>query len=288
MRIIFSRKGVDSGSGHIPSPIFPDGRLLSLPIPDKNSPLAYRDIAWNEHNVGTIVADLTNGRIPPHYRAHLDPDLNEDSIARHPEWQPIFGQIGASQGHLRKQGICSGDLFLFFGLFQEIIVENGKFRLNPQASPKHIIWGWLQFDKSVAVDEADRNALAWATYHPHFHRPPDTSNTVYFAKKHLDIAGLNPQEIRGAGIFPNFSSKLQLTAPRSRPSLWKLPGWMLPATDGAALSYHGDLKRWEKHADYVLLQTVGRGQEFVLDCSCYPEALPWAASLIIDFSRSGR
>jgi len=30
----------------------------------------------------------------------------------------------------------------------------------------------------------------------------------------------------------------------------------------------------------VLLSSVGRGQEFVLDSSDYPEVLPWAASLL--------
>ena len=33
MRIILSRKGLDSATGGIPSPILPDGQLLPLPIP---------------------------------------------------------------------------------------------------------------------------------------------------------------------------------------------------------------------------------------------------------------
>jgi hypothetical protein len=47
MRIIFSRKGFDSSSGGVPSPIFPDGRMLSLPIPDRLSRIAYADISGN-------------------------------------------------------------------------------------------------------------------------------------------------------------------------------------------------------------------------------------------------
>ncbi len=35
MKVILSRKGMDSTSGGIASPILPDGTLLSLPIPDK-------------------------------------------------------------------------------------------------------------------------------------------------------------------------------------------------------------------------------------------------------------
>ncbi len=34
MQIILSRKGFDSASGGGPSPILPDGTLLSLPIPE--------------------------------------------------------------------------------------------------------------------------------------------------------------------------------------------------------------------------------------------------------------
>ena len=33
MKLIFSRKGFDSSAGGIPSPILPDGRMISLPIP---------------------------------------------------------------------------------------------------------------------------------------------------------------------------------------------------------------------------------------------------------------
>lgn len=220
MKIIFSRKGFDSGSGGCPSPILLDGRLLSLPIPDKKSPVAYNDIFWNGYNVGEIVESLTKGKIPAHYNAHLDPDVGEASITRHKEWRPLFGQVGASQGHLRNQGIGAGDLFLFFGLFQQVIVDNNEFHLNQKSLPKHIIWGWFQVASSVTVDEVDRTQFEWAIYHPHFHRNPDKSNTIYFAKQWLDIPGLDKKTpIGGAGIFSQFSNKLQLTAPGSAVSV---------------------------------------------------------------------
>jgi hypothetical protein len=41
MKLILSRKGFDSSTGGIPSPIFPDGRMVSLPIPDKSSTLTF-------------------------------------------------------------------------------------------------------------------------------------------------------------------------------------------------------------------------------------------------------
>lgn len=37
MKVVLSRKGMDSRAGGIPSPILPDGMLLSLPIPNEKS-----------------------------------------------------------------------------------------------------------------------------------------------------------------------------------------------------------------------------------------------------------
>lgn len=44
MKIILSLKGFDSGSGGVPSPISADGPMMSLPIPDRESVVAYEDI----------------------------------------------------------------------------------------------------------------------------------------------------------------------------------------------------------------------------------------------------
>ena len=280
MKIIFSRKGFDSGSGGVPSPIFPDHRMVSLPIPDKHSPIAYNEIQWGDWNVGDIVEDLTKGKIRANYRAHLDPDIVSASLLRHHGWRPIFGQVGASQGHLRNQGVGPGDLFVFFGLFQDVIRENGRWKSNTTCLPKHVMWGWFQIEASIAVENVDRTAFEWALYHPHFHREPHASNTVYLAKDRLDIGGIDGEAVTGAGIFPQFQNTLQLTAPESPVSVWKLPRWMFPDDGVPALSYHTNLERWEKRANSTLLQTVGRGQEFVLDCAYYPESIQWVKELL--------
>ena len=57
-----------------------------------------------------------------------------------------------------------------------------------------------------------------------------------------------------------------------------LPEWFYPASHQTALSFHTDLSGWSKHDGYVNLQTVGRGQEFVLDTTYYPEAINWAVN----------
>lgn len=67
MKLILSRKGFDSSAGGKPSPIFPDGTMISLPIPDKASPTAYQDIAGNQHaSVGEMVEHLA--KRPPTHR----------------------------------------------------------------------------------------------------------------------------------------------------------------------------------------------------------------------------
>jgi len=224
MKIIFSRKGFDSGSGGAPSPIFPDGKILSLPIPDKYSPIEYQDINCNGLNLGEIVSALTKDKIPPSHKAHLDPDLIHSCLSRHQEWRPLLGQVKAAQGHLRKQNITSGDIFLFFGLFREIESTISGMRFKQNSTPKHLLWGWLQIDEIIAVDSCNSNELKWARYHPHFHREKDHTNTVYIAKKNLDIPGIEKNKYKGAGVFQRISEELQLTAQESKkPSLWEFP-----------------------------------------------------------------
>jgi len=46
MKIILSRKGSDSQYGKQPSPILPDGTLLSLPIPAINEKVRFNDLSY--------------------------------------------------------------------------------------------------------------------------------------------------------------------------------------------------------------------------------------------------
>jgi Nucleotide modification associated domain 3 len=122
----------------------------------------------------------------------------------------------------------------------------------------------------------------WALYHPHFHRKPHPANVVYVAAKRLLLPGLKSSStVPGAGLFPCFTPQLQLTEPScSRTSLWLLPGWFHPKHRGSVLTYHGDQSRWRQMNDGVMLKAASRGQEFVLDCDDYPEAITWLAELL--------
>ena len=63
MKLILSRKGFDSQSGGCPSPIFPDGTLYSLPIPDDQSEVTYGNLWHGDTNIGKMVK-----------RSHRQPD----------------------------------------------------------------------------------------------------------------------------------------------------------------------------------------------------------------------
>lgn len=141
MKIILSRKGFDSSAGGVASPLFPDGTLLSLPIPDQNGTVPYGDLCLGEHRLGDLVEALTQGRIDRQTRAHLDPDLYPTICARPPGWRPLFGQDGAAQSHLVNQGVGMGDLFLFFGWFRAVELVSGQYRFVKNAPDLHLLYG---------------------------------------------------------------------------------------------------------------------------------------------------
>lgn len=281
MKIIFSRKGFDSSSGGKPSPILTDGRMVSLPIPDKHSSIRYRDIRWQEYNLGSIVSDLTYGRIPASHFAHLDPDLSRESLPRSSDWKPLFGQTGAAQGHLRKNSVQVGDIFLFFGLYKEVTQSTGRLVWDTRSLCRHLLWGWLQIDEVVKVDGCNVSSLRWASYHPHFQRKSDANNTVYIARRHLMLPGVCTDGLPGSGVFPGFSEDLVLSDPDgSTPSVWRLPQWFYPRDGKIPLTYHSNLTRWQKIKNAVRLKSVARGQEFVLDTEDFPEAIEWLRALM--------
>jgi len=281
MKLIISRKGFDTSAGGIPSPILPDGRMVSLPIPDKQSRIRYADININGESIAPLVSSLTRGRIPPNHGAHLDPDLSPGNFPRLSGWRPLFGQTGAAQGHLFKNGVQAGDLFLFFGLFRRTTFSNGEYTWLKGSPLIHVIWGWLQIGEILPVDKHKGLRHDWAMYHPHFHRGIEHNNVLYVSSPHLNLSSAHPEGTCGAGIFPNFSARRQLTAPYAvSPSLWKLPEWFVPRTGRRPLTYNADPRRWRERDNRTELKVASRGQEFILDCDEYPETLAWLSSLL--------
>jgi hypothetical protein len=275
VKIILSRKGVDSSAGGFASPVLPDGTLLPIAIPDKRSPLCYRDIK-SPAGVGRMVKHLSNNRVNSWDRVHLDPDLNEASVARAEKFQAAFGQCGAAQSHLASHQIGRGDVFLFFGWYRQVEYIKRRWRYVKNAPDQHIIFGWMQVDKVLPVESLLTNKqFPSLQQHPHCFGAFSGDNTIYTAPKKL---GFN-KKVTGAGCFPSLHHTLVLTAPDRSRSVWRVPDWMHPQGRSSVLSYHNDLSRWSSGCDGTLLRSAARGQEFVLDTNDYPEALVWLNSL---------
>lgn len=284
MRLILSRKGFDSSAGGCPSPLLPGGTLCALPIPDERSRIAYGDLQFRGNSVGDMVADLTAGKLGPHHRAHLDPDLLASAYSREPGWRPLLGQTGSAQGHLANQGVDVGDLFLFFGLFRAADRQAGRWRFVPGSKPFHALWGWLQIGGIHAVDKLSSSELSpaelgWTRYHPHCHGVADPRNTLYLSRDTLEINGKDTG-LPGAGAFPRLLDHHRLTAPGARlPTQWQLPAGFFPEEGKTPLSYHGNLERWRLRDGHCHLRCAARGQEFVLDLAGYAGVTNWIQGL---------
>ncbi|PLW79446.1 hypothetical protein C0585_07710 [Candidatus Woesearchaeota archaeon] len=282
MKLILSRKGFDSSAGGVPSPIFEDNTMLSLPIPDETSIITYDELKTHKsESVGKIVSDLTNGKIKGKDNVHIDPDIFPGTIKRNNGWKPIFGQKDLAQSHLKNNGIGIGDIFLFFGLFREVEKIKGVYQFDKSSRPKHVLWGWFQIGQIIHLSKEETDNLSWAKYHPHFQFENSKNNTLYIASEKLNI-DKKELNINGSGVFRKYRVELCLSCPDSHKITdWVLPKWFYPEKGKIPLSYHKNLKRWKKDGSLCRLSSVGRGQEFVLDCNQYPESLNWIKELII-------
>ncbi len=301
MKIIFSRKGFDACIGTVASPIFPSDEMCTLPIPESPTracSIHYKDIHFGEHSLAELVGDLARGKIAPDRSAHLDPDLNRESLPRLPGWKPLFGQAGAAERHLQNVGVQPGDLFLFYGWFRRVGLRDGAYRYVKDAPDLHVIFGWLQIEQRIKL-EASVPIEEWMRYHPHCQKrlvqdDPGAitgagggHNSLYIATDHLRLPGMS-RDIPGAGIFLHYHPSLRLTNtdPYCSRRVWRVPEWMHPTSEKAALTYHRNLSVWQRRDGYSLLRSAGRGQEFVLDCDDYPQAVEWAAELLSHAGKS--
>jgi Nucleotide modification associated domain 3 len=233
VRVIFSRKGLDSAAGKAPSPII-NGEPISLPIPTKRRSHTTYLVA----GLGDIVEQMTKGRIGATNLCHEDPMFSNGRCA--------FGQTGAAQSHLQKNGVGVGDVFLFFGLFASL---DGRDR-------HHRIFGYLEVDEVRRVGrqpcESD-DPKGFPRRHPHTIGEWNENNTLY----------LGPGA-KARTVHPY----LRLTKPGAAVSIWTIPEW-LKAT---GLTYHSNPVRW---ANAKELRVASRGQEFVSNIGDQAEPMKW-------------
>lgn len=284
MKIVFSRKGFDQESGATASPIMPDGAPVSLPIPrNRGRTYSYDDLFFNDRSLSSIIRELKRGRFTIEDHAHADPDLDEGRLPRKQGWRPVFGQTGNDQSHLEYEGVGVGDLFLFYGWFRHAETSaGGSLRYVRPRRDLHVIFGWLQVGEVLPISGRSAEGLPeWLREHPHVATPDafDLNNTVYVAADRLTLGG-NALPFPGGGTFSRFAPALSLTWNDSpNRSLWDLPRWFHPGPDKPPLSRHEAPWRWSFDEHRTILQSVPRGQEFVLDAQHYPEALDWIRAL---------
>jgi hypothetical protein len=256
-----------------------DDRLCPIPIPDARAGTRYRDILpLDGVPIAKIVEDLTHRRVKGSDRAHLDPDLRRGAIARGAGWRPIFGQAGAAQSHLARNGVGAGDLFLFFGCFRRAEKIAGAFRFVRSAPKLHVLFGWMQVARVERVTRGLAAEIPWVSGHPHLAEPERfKNNTLYFASEQLSSIGV---AVNGGGMFERIRPELILTQtdPYVGCSIWSLPRWFAPGRR-PALSYHSKAARWTECSTSVRLRSAYPGQEFVLDVEEYPEAREWVRAI---------
>jgi hypothetical protein len=260
MKVILSRKGFDSQYGGYPSPILPDGRMISLPIPSDDK-IRYNNLRVDEILTYFDLMKQLNPRIKynnkwhiltENTQCHLDPDINGSVMKRHVSWKPLFGQISAAQTHLENEGVKEGDLFLFFGTFRKTIKQDGMYKFDT-GQEFHAIYGYLQIGEIIQLDN-NTEFPEWMGYHPH--TDPSRiggNNTIYVARDRLTLQ----PDMQGAGLL-NFTKKLILTKIGNSKSRWNLP----PFFKEIKISYHCE-KCWKDG----YFQSAGRGQEFVIHCN---------------------
>ena len=278
MKIILSRKGFDSANGGYPSPILPDGRMVSLPIPEENSGVQYSQLSlMHEKSYCSLMKDLIKQgnvlakkklTINKELCCHLDPDIYKEIIEKRDDgWRGVFGQVSAAQTHLENQGVREGDLFLFFGWFRNTVArENGYVYDKTDKGGRHVLFGYLQIGE-ILHPEPNGDTYAWLDNHPHLNKDiyiNSKKNTLYLAAENLSLA----TGLAGYGIF-NFSPNLVLTKEGETKSKWALPDFFRETY------ISGQEKNPWKDGYF---QSAGIGQEFVMEAT--PQIEEWALDII--------
>ena len=226
MKVILSRKGFDSANGGCPSPILPDGTLLSLPIPSDDG-VRYEELCYRENTYSDILKQLNPKT--EYANCHVDPDIRTNNrLVSIPDWKPAFGQIGSSQGLLTNAHVGVGDVFLFFGWFKQTELFNGQYRYVRKNSADfyhsadlHIIYGYMQIGEIIT----DSQRIADYYWHPHSscERLNKTTNALYIPTEKLSFL----PDHNGYGVF-DYREDRVLTMNGQNRGTWKELDFLFP------------------------------------------------------------
>jgi hypothetical protein len=258
-KIILSRKGFDNTAGGRPSFIYGD-RLISIPIPRVESDIYYRDLHFDEET--SLLSVMKDVGIKQFTECHPDPDLLKGlRKERHKHWMPSFGQAGPSETILHEHGVGTGDIFLFYGWFKELIYNNGFQYTRGRNIDKHIIYAYLKVDEVFDVNDPSIEIPEYLHDHPHVIQCEEYSsvrNRIYVGKK--------------GGVF-KYHRNLVLTKDGETRSRWELPGFFVGEKFKASVK-HQKLK----NGNYKFTFKGKNQQELLISSS--PEILKWANDII--------
>ena len=227
MKIILSRKGFDSSNGGKPSPIMPDGTLLSMPIPSDDDKDEYCDLQYDGMNYSQILRTLAPQALD--HNCHIDPDIRDNCrVIPVPNWKPAFGQINAAQGVLSNSGVEIGDIFLFFGWFRRVEEYEDHYRYARKKDRSfydyadlQVIYGYMQIG-DIRIGKENMKDYSW---HPHsqYLGNNKTSNALYLPSEKLS---LDPQK-KGYGTL-NFRKDRVLTMEGKSRATWVPYPFLMP------------------------------------------------------------
>ncbi|MCD8203078.1 MAG: hypothetical protein LUD48_05520, partial [Prevotella sp.] len=316
MKIILSRKGFDSANGGIPSPILPDGTLLSLPIPETNENIhtKYTDLFINGVSYSEIIRQLLPARSAAggilksektyisldNARCHMDPDLAyryKPDASEHAgcagyvwyaDWHPAYGQQGTALKHLIDHNVGPGDIFLFYCWFRRTYIKQGEVRKiqfvpgrADETKDRHVIFGYMEVKEVITGNEA---ILSYPQYrhHPHAQKGYTDLNALFIPRDKLSFCSQSdsPGTIAGSHV-PGYGL-LEKYAPARQLTMegHHMSEWALPDwMRDAKISYHNNITYgWLKGKDCFI--SARRGQEFVVECDNTKVMQEWVLHLI--------
>lgn len=284
MKIILSRKGLDSEVCDINNLLLTDKEnkknLIMLPIPENDSKHIYRNLKFSDNKeVFNIVKEYLNKskKINIESKCHADPNLI--NYFNDPIFLGSIGQVDQAQGYLQNQKVNIGDLFVFFGAFSDVSIdEKNELHVNKN-NARHIMFGYLQIGDIIHTYNLTKqerknyeSKYPWLANQPHWTENfylDNKTNCIYVASEKF-----KDTDLVGFGTF-EFNNELVLTKENQN----CLTHWNLPKElKNLNISYHTQNSYKD---DYF--QSACRGQEFVIENSVQVEN--WAENLIKKYVR---
>jgi hypothetical protein len=269
-----SRKGFDSSSGGIPSPII-NGKYLPLPIPEAGSGCFYKDLYYMplKKDLLSILFELGARQFS---ECHMDPNLRPSlyGLKENEGWLPAFGQDSAALSHLVKgKQFGQNSVFIFFGQFRETETDRkGKLRFTPGTKPFHAIYGFMEVgDRYATENTLPKSVMRKYRWHPHVRNRRKnyyTPNSTLFLPAEKSAHKFK----KTWGLF-KYDPALRLSVEGKTLRTWNLP----QALRSQQLSYFSNSQTQEE------IKSPGRGQEFVGEMN--EEVISWLNELINRFSR---